>query len=233
MYTITMKSPAIAILASGEGTTAEAFIRAGATGQIGTQVGLVICNHKRAGIFRRVAQLNQELGLDIQTALINGKTHPAGSEVVRPGDQTLAEEAAILQIIELGKFDLIALMGYMKKIGPELVQRFGWRSEYTNPHQAMMVNTHPGLLPETKSLYGIHVQEYVLQKKLPYSGQTLHIVAEEYDNGPTIAEHKVAVKSDDTPESLFDRVRAAEKQYLPTDIDQFITDRRAFLKEES
>lgn len=212
-----MEQALIAVLVSGEGTTAEAFIRAGASGHIPVQAALIICNNKKAGAFDRIAGLNQELGLHIPVQLINSKTHSD-------------EEAAIMQTLKAGSFDLIVLMGYMKKIGPRLVHEFGWRHEYTDPRQAMMVNTHPGLLPETKGLYGIHVQEHVLQKGLPYSGQTLHVVAEDYDDGPVIAEHKVAVRSDDTPESLFDRVRETEKNHLPGDITQFIQDRKQFLE---
>lgn len=224
--------PRIVILASGSGTTAEAFIRASASGHIAPEVGLVICNNKKAGIFERIKNLNSELGLNIPATLINSKTHPDSTETPA-GLQSQAEETAIAEAIRHGNFDLVALMGYMKKIGPVLVHEFGWRFEYTDPRQAKMVNTHPGLLPETKSLYGIHVQEYVLQKKLPFSGQTLHIVAEDYDDGPTIAEHKVAVEPHDTPETLFARVQEAEKRHLPADIATFIESRRTFNQKET
>jgi folate-dependent phosphoribosylglycinamide formyltransferase PurN len=71
----------------------------------------------------------------------------------------------------------------------------------------------------------VHVQEFVLQNNLKYAGQTLHIVAEDYDVGPTIAEHKVIVRQNDTPASLFERVKKTEKKYLPKDIDDFINKR--------
>jgi phosphoribosylglycinamide formyltransferase-1 len=77
-------------------------------------------------------------------------------------------------------------------------------------------------------MYGVHVQEHVLQKQLPYSGQTLHIVAEEYDEGPVLAEHKVAVEPGDSPDGLFDRVRELEKYWVPRDIDAFIKARAAY-----
>lgn len=220
----------IAVLASGEGTTAEAFIRAGAEGNIDVNVGLVICNNAKAGVFGRVEALCEEYGLAIQSAHINGVTHPAvPNETLKPGAQTQAEETAILELLKAGKYDLIVLMGYMKRIGPKLVREFGWKPEYTSPYKAMMLNTHPGLLPETKGLYGLLVQEHVLKNNLPFGGQTLHIVAEDYDDGPTVAEHKVATKLGDTPDSLFDRVKAAEKQYLPGDIDTFIRNRIEYM----
>ena len=112
----------------------------------------------------------------------------------------------------------------MKRIGPNLVQTFGWLPEYKSAFQARMVNTHPGLLPETKGLYGIGVQQHVLEHGLSHGGQTLHVVAEDYDDGPVIAEHKVAVKPEDTPDSLFDRVKGVEKEHLPQDIAAFIAE---------
>ncbi len=169
--------PRIAILASGGGTTAEAFIRAGQTGQINVDVGLVICSRKDAGIFQRIADLNAEFDLSIDCLLINHKTHPAAhTEHVGRGSQTEGEELAILTTLLSGSFDLVALMGYMKRVGPHLVEAFGWLPEYTSIFQAKMVNTHPGLLPDTKAYYGENIQQYVLEHHLPYGGQTFHVV---------------------------------------------------------
>jgi phosphoribosylglycinamide formyltransferase-1 len=226
--------PRIAILASGGGTTAEAFIRARQRNEIQVDVGLVICSRKDAGIFDRIADLNQEFDLHIECILINQQTHPASqAEHVDRGCQTAGEEAAILASLLSGSYDLIALMGYMKRIGPSLIQAFGWLPEYTSMFQAKMVNTHPGLLPDTKGFYGENIQKYVLDNHLPYGGQTLHVVSEEYDAGPIIAEHKVPVEPGDTSETLFARVQAVEKQYLPKDIEDFIKARWAYTREQT
>lgn len=223
-------TPRIAILASGEGTTAETIIRASAEKRIRPEVELVICSREQAGILKRVEGLNREYGLNIACALINARTHPAAdSEKVAPGCQTQAEEKAILNMLSNGQFDAIFLLGYMKRVGPKLVRKFGWRPDYTSPYQATMVNTHPGLLPDTKGTYGIHSQEYVLSQGLPYAGQVLHIVAEDYDDGPVVAEHKVKVLPDDTPETLFARVQQTEKQHIPYELEAFITARQRYL----
>jgi phosphoribosylglycinamide formyltransferase-1 len=126
-------------------------------------------------------------------------------------------------------FDLIALMGYMKKIGPNMIETFGWLSSYQSVFQTKMVNTHPGLLPDTAGFYGEQIQRYVLDHKLPYGGQTLHAVSADYDAGPIIAEHKVPVQPGDTAASLFARVQAVEKKCLPKDIGDFIKARQAYL----
>lgn len=222
--------PKIAILASGSGTTAEAVIRASAGGRVNYDVVLVIVSREDAGIFERVERLNAELGLNIPAILINHQAHPAeGGEVVPRGLQTDPEQEAIRQAIESAGVDVVALMGYMKKIGPRLVERYGWQDEYTSPFQAMMLNTHPGLLPETKALFGLGIQSYVLDNKLPYGGQSLHVVAEEYDACPVVSEHRVKVEPGDTAESLFERVQKTEKEFLPGDIEQFIINRREYL----
>ncbi len=218
-----MNRPVIAILASGEGTTAEAFIRASAAGQIEPVVGLVIASNPKAGILQRVANLNNELGLSIQTLVIGRSTHPpSDSETLSPGQQSKAEEQALLEVLRAGRYAAIVLMGYMKKIGPTLVHEFGWRNDYTSPYQATMLNTHPGLLPATEGLFGVHVQERVLEVGLKEAGQTLHVVAEGYDDGPVVAENMVPVLEGDTPDSLFDRVRAVEREKLPVDVAEFI-----------
>lgn len=217
-----MAEPKIAILASGSGSTAEAFIQAGVDGKIEARVSLVIASRPDAGIIERIARLNDTYGLNIEVAVIGKHNYP------NPED----EEKALLNMLSSQEFDAIALMGYMKRIGPNLIKKFGWVSEYTSPYQAKMINTHPGLLPDSKGLYGIHVQEDAIKKGAKYSGQTLHVVSENYDEGPTVAEHRVKILPDDTPENLFARVQETEKLHLPEDIDNYIKARRKYLEEQ-
>lgn len=197
-----MSRSRVAVLASGEGTTAEAVNRAWLKDPGAPRVALIITNNPDAGVLRRLP--------DIESAVLDG-------------------EQAILDKLKAGNFDLILLAGYMKKVGPKIVERFGWKEEYKSPYQAMMLNTHPGLLPPTKGLIGIHVQEFVLSQSQK-AGHTLHVVSAEYDDGPTVAEYEVEIKSDDTPESLFERVKASERKHLPDDLEQFINKRKEFLR---
>lgn len=223
--------PSIAVLASGGGTTVEAFIRASVVGKVEPQVSLVITNNKNAGVIDRIKRLNQEFGLDIKMVHIGRSNYPLGADESKlPGEQTDAEEQALLETLRAGNFSAIVLMGYMKKVGKRLVDAFGWRSSYTSPHQAMMLNTHPGLLPFSKGLFGIHVQEQVLAKQQTEAGQTLHVVAEDYDDGPIIAENKLVVDQTETAEELFARVQILEKQSLPKDVAEFIKKRQVYLE---
>lgn len=222
----------IAILASGNGTTAEAVIRASADNTAALDVALVIASKSSAGIFKRVEALNRQYGLHIPCVLIGKENHPAAAhEQPAPGAQTAAEEQAILQALQAGDFDLIVLMGYMKRIGPSIVKAFGWRPDLSGPYYARLLNTHPGLLPETQGQYGLPAQEYVLQQGFREAGQTLHVVAEAYDDGPVIAEHRVAVEADETGDSLFAKVQAVEKANLAVDLMDFWRNRRCCLEQ--
>ena len=213
--------PAVAVLASGSGSTAEAFIHATQDGRVAAEVGLVICNNlpEKAGIFARVDRLNARYRLGIEVAEISGRTHPEGN--VGRG-QTLAESAAICKRISDGGFAHVALMGYMKMVRGDLMEEYGWQPAYTSIYQARMTNTHPGPLPETEDTYGIHTSRRVLELGMSVSRHTVHLVADAIDRGPVVAEHPVEVVEGDTAQSLFDRVQTVEKVALPYVLDNFL-----------
>ena len=226
-----MRKASVAILASGEGTTAEYLAEYFIKTQSHAQVSCVISNNKAAGVFRRMQRLNDVYGASINCLHIGKDNFPATEhETILAGHQTQAEISALETVLEEGAYDLILLLGYMKLVDAALVRRFGWHDEYTSPYQASMLNTHPGLLPATKGLFGIHVQEYVLSEGLAEAGQTLHVVAEKYDEGPTIAENRIPVEANDTPEKLFERVKEAEKRCLPGGVLKFISTRQELLE---
>jgi len=220
--------PTIAILASGSGSTAEAFIHATQDDRVAAEVGLIVCNNppEKAGIFARTARLNTLYGLDIEVIEISGRTHPDGN--VGRG-QTLAESAAICERVSNGGFAHVALMGYMKMVRGELIEEYGWRPDYTSVYQARMTNTHPGPLPETEDTHGIHTSKRVLELGLSRSRHTVHLVADGIDRGPKIAEHPVEVMDGDTAQSLFDRVQIVEKAVLPYALGKFLQEQGGYL----
>lgn len=105
------------------------------------------------------------------------------------------------------KIDMIVLAGFLA-----IVPR--WICEKWERH---IINIHPSLLPKHggKGMYGIHVQESVLKAKDTEAGCTVHYVSAEVDGGGIIAQAKVEVKPDDTPEILSARVQEQEKILLP------------------
>lgn len=218
--------PTIAILASGSGSTAEAFIHATQDDRVDSEAGLVICNNlpEKAGIFARVQHLNDLYGLDIETVEISGKTHPDGN--VGRG-QTLAESAAICQKVADGGFAHVVLLGYMKMVRGDQIEEYGWQSYLISILKARMSNTHPGPLPETEDTYGLHTSERVLELGLSVSRHTVHVVASGVDRGPRIVEHPVEVLPEDTAQDLFNRVQVIEKVALPYALDKFIKKQRS------
>ncbi|MFQ5607180.1 MAG: phosphoribosylglycinamide formyltransferase [Candidatus Zixiibacteriota bacterium] len=111
--------------------------------------------------------------------------------------------------------ELIALAGYLKLVEPELVREFSGR----------IVNIHPALLPKYggKGMYGLHVHRAALDSGDRESGATVHLVDERYDTGRILAQEKVCVLSEDTPEALEERIIEVEKKLYPRTLAEYIT----------
>lgn len=218
-----MAKPRIAILASGGGTTAESFMNSTIEGSIPAEVVLVISNKSDAGVIKKVKKINEDKNQNIRILHIGRSDYPsAPGEEILPGEQTKAEEEAILNALSDYKVDIVFLLGYMKQVGKKIVEKYGWSKKFKSVFESNMFNTHPGLLPATKGLFGVKVQEKVLQTNQPIAGHCIFAVDYDYDDGPIITEHKVKILDNDTPDSLFKRVKKSEKKYLAEDINYFI-----------
>lgn len=212
----------VAILASGSGSTAEAFIHATQDGRVAAEVGLIVCSQPRgkAAIFDRVDRLNAQFGLDIEVVHIGATTHPEGN--IGRG-QTLSESAAICDLGKRRGIEHFALMGYMRIVQGDLLDQYGYHFDrHTSELEADMTNNHPAPLPYTRDTYGAGASAKVLELGMKRSCHTLHVVSAGVDAGPIIAEHPVEVKEDDTPQSLFERVQIAEKVGLPYALGKFL-----------
>ncbi len=114
---------------------------------------------------------------------------------------------AWLQALRAQRVDLLVLAGYLKLVPSAVVASFRGR----------IINTHPSLLPAFggKGMYGHRVHEAVLASGVPETGVTIHLVDEAYDRGAVLAQSRVSVLKDDTPERLAARVLEAEHRLLP------------------
>ena len=110
-------------------------------------------------------------------------------------------------LVALADADLVVLAGYLRLVPQAAVARFRHR----------LINIHPALLPAFggPGMYGRRVHEAVLASGAAVSGATVHYVDEQYDRGPIIAQRRVPVRPDDTPDTLAARVLAAEHELLP------------------
>jgi phosphoribosylglycinamide formyltransferase-1 len=90
------------------------------------------------------------------------------------------------------------------------------RAETLDRFRGRVLNTHPALLPKFggKGMYGVRVHEAVLAAGETKSGASVHLVDEDYDTGPVIAQAEVAVLEGDTPDRLGARVQERERALL-------------------
>ena len=105
----------------------------------------------------------------------------------------------------------------LKALHPDLALLAGWIRPFPSPTPVPAVNIHPSLLPKYGGLgmYGPRVHEAVIAANEKVSGCTIHLVTENYDEGPILAQAEVPVNENDTAEVLAGRVFEAECQLLP------------------
>jgi formyltetrahydrofolate-dependent phosphoribosylglycinamide formyltransferase len=116
-----------------------------------------------------------------------------------------AYTASLIGVLAPFAIDLVALGGFMSRLGRAFFDRYP------------VLNVHPALLPRFggAGMYGHHVHEAVLAAKERESGCTVHFADPEYDHGPILAQRRIAVLPLDTPDSLAERVQAAERELYP------------------
>ncbi|MCX6749108.1 MAG: phosphoribosylglycinamide formyltransferase [Candidatus Pacearchaeota archaeon] len=129
---------------------------------------------------------------DIPTFCLNGAKSP---------DKT------ILETLRKYGVNLVILAGYIKKLGPRVIEAYSNR----------ILNIHPALLPKYggKGMYGMRVHKEVINSEDLESGATIHIVTTEYDAGRILAQYKVPRYGRDTAETLAERVLRIEHVLYP------------------
>ena len=119
--------------------------------------------------------------------------------------------SALLDLLRKFRIDLVVLAGYLKRIQPAVVREYAGR----------IINIHPALLPDFggEGMYGARVHEAVIASGARESGVTVHLVDNEYDRGPIIAQWRVPVEKGDTAEALAARVLAVEHIVYPRTVE--------------
>lgn len=178
----------IGFLASGSGSSARAITAALAAGELSGEVRLMISNNKSAA------------------ALAFAREQGIPALCIPTQADAAAADAKIAAAMAEHGVELIVMSGYLRRLGPATLARYGGR----------ILNIHPGPLPEFggEGMYGRRVHEAVLAAGVPASGIVIHLVDEEYDHGAPVARQTVPIEPGDTAEDLEARVRAAEPGFF-------------------
>lgn len=180
----------IAVFASHGGSDLQAIIDGCKNEKINATVAVVISNNKDSVALQRAENEN------IPNFHMSAKKY--GSEEI------LAKE--ILNVLKQYNIDMIFLAGYMRLLHATVLEKYDNR----------IFNIHPALLPKFggKGMFGMNVHNAVINAKEKETGVTIHRVNAEYDSGEIVAQTKVAVMENDTPEILAARVLLREHEFL-------------------
>ena len=104
--------------------------------------------------------------------------------------------------------ELVALAGYMRLLSSEFVARWEGR----------LLNVHPSLLPLHK---GLDTHRRALIAGDEYAGCSVHLVTDDLDSGPVLAQARVRILPRDDPDSLGARVLEAEHAIYPLALEEY------------
>jgi phosphoribosylglycinamide formyltransferase-1 len=186
----------IAVLLSGRGSNFLAIHEAVQNGRLDAEIVCVLSNRPGAPGIERAREYGYAAHVVDHKAFANRAAH----------------EEAVLRILDGARPDVIVLAGYMRLLSAEFVARYEGR----------ILNIHPSLLP---SFPGVDAQAQALAYGVKVTGCTVHIVTEEMDVGPILAQEAVPVLDGDTPETLHERIKEVEHRLYPETIRRFASQR--------
>lgn len=187
---------ALGVLASGEGTTLDALAEQAAGGHVPARVAIVLSDRPYAPVLEKARRRG------LATAVLPLKGTPPDKWAARA-----------TQILKEAGVELVILAGFLSIVPPT----------FTKTWEGRAINIHPSLLPRYggKGLYGDRVHAAVLAAGDAETGATIHLVTDDVDGGPVLAQQRVMVEPGDTPERLRLRVQAAERVALYSVIAHF------------
>ena len=182
-----MSRKRVAILISGRGSNMAALIEAAKDNTFPAEIVLVLSNRPDA------AGLTFASAAGIATLVIDHKAY---------GKDRAAFDGAMQAALEQHRIELLCLAGFMRLLTDDFVNRWLGR----------MINIHPALLPAFK---GLDTHQRALDAGAKLHGATVHFVVPEMDAGPIIMQGAVAVRADDSTQTLAARVLAVEHRIYP------------------
>ena len=191
-----MRPGRLAVLCSGQGTNLQAILEAIRHGALQATVAVVLSDRPQAKALARARRAG------VPTVVLD----PA------PFATRAAYDAALARAIRRAGADWVILAGFMRILSPGFVRRFRHR----------ILNVHPALLPAFR---GAHAVRDALASGTQVTGVTVHLVDEQVDHGPILAQQSVAIRPGDTETTLLTRVHRVEHQLYPAVIQQVISGR--------
>lgn len=183
----------VAVLISGSGTNMAALLYASRMADAPFEIVLVASNDPEAA------------GLKLAEA----EGVPTFALPHKGMDRAAHDDAMDAAIREAGA-EYVALAGYMRVLGEEMVRRWEGR----------MLNIHPSLLPKYK---GLETHARALEAGDSHAGASVHLVNAELDGGEVLGQSRVAVLPGDTPDSLAKRVLIAEHQLYSRVLAEYVS----------
>ncbi len=187
------EKPAFAVFASGNGSNLQRFIDETQAGNFPAPLALVVSDRLECYAITRAQQAH------IPVFAFIPKTYP---------DKAVYEQA-ILRELQARQVRWLVLAGYMRLIGPTLLE----------PYRGRIVNIHPALLP---AFPGKDAIEQALRAGVKETGVTVHFVDEGIDTGPPIAQMRVPILPTDTDRTLAERIHAIEHRLYPAVVADLI-----------
>lgn len=185
-----MSSVNIGVLISGGGTNLQSIIDNIKDENINGEIKLIISNRKEAyGLTR-----GKNVGID--SIYVDRKLFSNDEEY----------NLELIKEFKERNVELIVLAGYLKVLSKAFIQEFRGR----------IINIHPSLIPSFcgKGYYGERVHQGVLDYGVKITGATVHFVDEGTDTGPIILQDIVYVDSEDTVDTLKEKVLKVEHKLL-------------------
>ncbi len=183
----------IGILGSGRGSKCRAILQSIRDGKLNAKATVVISDVLDAPIL----EIAREFG--VANAYL-----PPGHFRTRLEPKV---EAQLVKMLQDAEVELVVLAGFMRVLKEQMLAAFPRR----------IVNIHPSLLPKFP---GLEAWKQALAANEKWTGVTVHYVDEKIDHGDIIAQRRVPVMSDDTPESLHARIQEVEHVLYPEALER-------------
>ena len=179
----------LVVLASGSGTLFQSLIDEQTTHQAQI-VGLV------ADVPCQAIDRAKEVGIQVTTVAMEKDRN--------------AWDKKLSDAIESLNPDLVVSAGFMRILGPAVLEKF----------EGKIINTHPALLP---NFPGAHAVKDALAAGAKETGSTIHFVDAGVDTGEVIIQEPIGILPTDTEDSLHERIKQVERKLLVQVVGDFVS----------